>query len=285
MADIFAYESKLVNTSKSILLEVFTLLNEYKDHLVLVGGWVPFLLLEKYKPVKIDFQHVGSIDIDIALNHRNLPGLDEVYESIREKLEKSSYKTRKSKDGQDIPHSLEKEFQGTFIHIDFLASESGGTGKGHRHQRVQGLLAIKSNGVDLAFQNKEVIHLEGILPNGASHAIDINIAGVVAMITMKSYAYDSAPINRIKDVYDIYAVLKYYKNGVESIIKEAQYFNQDNLFLEATQKLGNFFTKTNSLGPIGLADFILPEAKGSEDWEFYRRDIYELVEKFLRSLK
>jgi hypothetical protein len=34
-----------------------------------------------------------------------------------------------------------------------------------------------------------------------------------------------------------------------------------------------------------LADFILPEQKRSEDWEYYRRNVFELIQEFIRKVK
>jgi hypothetical protein len=282
--NISRYNPDIVKTSKDALLESFTILKEFNDYLVLVGGWVPFLLLEKHKKPEIDFHHIGSVDIDIAIDHQNIPGLAEVYESIRVKLEKTGYITRKSKDGQDIPFSFKKTFQNIPIHIDFLASESEKNNKKHRHQKAQDILARKSKGVDLAFKNKELFSLSGILPNGAEHTIEINISGPAAMIAMKAFAFDSDSISRSKDVYDIYSILKYYNDGIESIIKEVSPFSGESVFQESLQILEEFFSSIEKIGPFALADFILPENKGSEDWEYYRRDVFEIIQNFITKI-
>ena len=61
------YSGDLVEAAHSVLLELVRLLGEYRDDLVVVGGWVPQLILPA-QPLK----HVGSIDVDLAFNHRNL---------------------------------------------------------------------------------------------------------------------------------------------------------------------------------------------------------------------
>jgi hypothetical protein len=61
------YSADQVEAARSVLLELVHLLGEYRDDIVVVGGWVPHLILP-LGPT----QHVGSIDVDIALNHRNL---------------------------------------------------------------------------------------------------------------------------------------------------------------------------------------------------------------------
>ena len=45
-----------------ILIEVVNILNDYREDFLIIGGWVPDLLF----PGK---DHIGSIDVDILLNH------------------------------------------------------------------------------------------------------------------------------------------------------------------------------------------------------------------------
>jgi len=39
------YPEDITELSKSVLLEIMTLLKGYKKNIVLVGGWVPYFLL------------------------------------------------------------------------------------------------------------------------------------------------------------------------------------------------------------------------------------------------
>ena len=284
MANIRVYDSKTVKISMSILLEVSALLKEYRDNFVLVGGWAPYFLLKRYKPKEAEFQHIGSIDIDIAFDLKEMPDIDEVYESIRQKLERNGYRIRKSKVGQLIPHSFEKEIQGMIVHVDLLASEYGGTGKWHRHQRIQDILARKVKGLDIAFQDNEKFEIEGHLPNEARYKLQVRVSGVVAVLTMKAIAFNT-DITRTKDAYDMYSVLRYYKNGVDSVVDEVKPYLKHKLVKEAIVNLSSLFSTIDSVGIVGLANFILPEARKSEDWEFYRRDAFESVQKFLKGLK
>ena len=78
------YEARAVHAARAVLLELMHLLGAYHDDIVLVGGWVPELLL----PSK-EFPHVGSTDVDLALNHRNIHG--EGYETILKLLRSRGY--------------------------------------------------------------------------------------------------------------------------------------------------------------------------------------------------
>lgn len=58
------YNAEQVAAARSVLLELMLALGEYRDELVLVGGWTPvFLIPEPSRP------HIGSIDVDRAVDH------------------------------------------------------------------------------------------------------------------------------------------------------------------------------------------------------------------------
>ena len=48
-----------------VLVELVNLFNEYRDDIRIVGGWVPDLMFP-------DDGHVGSVDVDVLINHIKL---------------------------------------------------------------------------------------------------------------------------------------------------------------------------------------------------------------------
>ena len=78
------YTAEAVEAAKSVLIELTHLLGEYRDNIVLIGGWVPELLIpQKPRP------HVGSMDIDLALNHLKIQ--EDGYKLIEELLTSRGY--------------------------------------------------------------------------------------------------------------------------------------------------------------------------------------------------
>jgi hypothetical protein len=57
------YQAREVEAARRVIVELWQILGAYRDALVLVGGWVPELLLPHAKP-----PHTGSIDVDLLLN-------------------------------------------------------------------------------------------------------------------------------------------------------------------------------------------------------------------------
>jgi len=73
------YNQIAVKAAYSVLIEVARILSEYRDNIVLIGGWVPQFLFQNDSEM-----HTGSIDIDLALDHRQIT--DEGYKCIHELL-------------------------------------------------------------------------------------------------------------------------------------------------------------------------------------------------------
>jgi len=278
------YDRRTVEASKSVLVEVFSLLQQEGGHCVLVGGWAPYFLIERHKPEGVEFAHIGSVDIDIALDCEGMPGLEQVYSGIRQRLERAGYRTRRARDGQPLPFSLERETRGMAIHVDFIAQETGGAGVTHRHQRVQDIMAFKTRGCEVAFQNHEAFDVEAVMPSRARHTVSVPVAGPAAVLCMKALAFSDDP-SRLKDVYDICSVLRHYKSGPASVAADVRPFMNLAVLQEAVGKLSLSFAAMDAVGPVGLANFLLPEQAGSPDWDLECRIGFEAVQRFLRELK
>ena len=154
-----------------VMRELFLYLKSYRNQIVLIGGWVPYFLLEKYKYLGEYDQHIGSLDIDVALDAFSIPDTD--YKTILEILSGKGFYPRKDVLGRDIPASFSKKItlengKEIEVRIDFLAPEYGGTPKKRRHQIIQDMLGRKGRGTDIVFNHADVIHLSGPISNGAN---------------------------------------------------------------------------------------------------------------------
>ncbi len=120
------YGPGVTGASKSVLLEVLTALRAYRDALVLVGGWAPYFLLEEFRQPRDPFVHVGSIDIDLAIDPAKLDAAQ--YATIAELLGERGYRPASDRKGEAILSSLERTIQSPVnaksytIRVDFLTS-------------------------------------------------------------------------------------------------------------------------------------------------------------------
>lgn len=264
------YPPDAVEAAKAILVELTHILGEYKDDMVIVGGWVPPLLMPDSE------DHVGSTDVDVALNH--LAITNEVYARISETLRQHDYR---QDERQPFIWFKDVVFEGdpVTVEVDFLAGEYGGTGRGHRTQRVQDMLPRKARGADLLFSQSVARTVEARLPSGSIDRVSIKVAGIVPYIVMKS----SALAMRIKqkDAYDIYYCLRHYPGGVTAVGDEFAPFVTHGLVVEAVDRLKDKFASPAHFGPQSVVAF---EDVRGEDADMLARDVFERVQALISAI-
>ena len=266
------YNEQMVEAAHAVLLELVHILGEYREGIALVGGWVPGLLL----PEDAD-KHVGSMDVDIALDHKLLE--EAGYETICQKLETRGYRRSEEQPFiffRDVPVGDET----ISVEVDLLAGEYEGTGRRHRTQRVQDAKARKARGCDLVFPMAEEIKISGTRPDGYQDTATIKIAGIVPFVIMKAMAM--ADREREKDPYDIYFVLRHFPGGPDELIKLFQPHIEQGLVREGLDKMAEKFESPNHVGPNFVADF--EGMEDGEEREFLTRDVFERVDHLLRGL-
>jgi hypothetical protein len=276
---------EIARLSLSVYLELMTILGAYREALVLVGGWAPYFILERFGREDIGFRHVGSIDIDVAVNPRLVSPDD--YASIVERLERRGYRQRFDKRGQPIPFIFEREVslgegRGTHvIEVDLLAPEYGGTGKSHRHQRVQhDLLARKARGCDVVFDHCFDYELTGGLPDGAKNTVRVKIVDVVGCLTMKGIVLGER--YHEKDAYDLYSVITYYEGGPRGTAQAVKPHLGNALVREGIDTIAEKFESIRSVGPVGVARFL---ASDSGERERITADAFVSVSEFIKALE
>ena len=267
-----------------VMRELFLYLKPYRNQIVLIGGWVPYFLLEKYKyPGEYD-QHVGSFDIDVALDAFSIPETD--YKTILEILSGRGFYQRKDALGRDIPASFLKKIglenkKEIEVRIDFLAPEYGGTPKKRRHQIIQDMLARKGRGTDIVFSHADVIHLSGPISNGANIELDIKVADVTACFVMKGILLGERTSE--KDAYDLYMLVRYYKEGPKSVLSELTKLRNHGLMKEALKNIQEHFKDIKSLGPVSIARFM--GITDREEHDRITRDAFELFQFIIQGMR
>ena len=204
------YPALAVDAAKSVLIELIHLLGEYRDQIIVVGGWVPTLLLEDPSE-----KHVGTLDVDLALNHLTLA--ESGYETIAKALLSRGYEQ-----DEQQPFTYRRRFrldeQEIVVKVDLLAGEYGGTGRSRRTQKVQDVRPRKARGCELAFKLNTEVTLKGQLPDGGEDAVQVRVASAVPFIVMKGMALHDRL--KEKDAWDIYYMLKNYPGGPTSFALE-----------------------------------------------------------------
>jgi hypothetical protein len=262
------YAPGLTAASQSVLLEMMTALRTYRDALIVVGGWVPYLLLEQHRLPGDSFVHVGSIDIDVAVDPAHTSASQ--YATIVELLTARGYRPAPDRQGDPIPYVFERDVVSPddgrpyTIHVDFLThQEDARTGR-HRHLPVQDdLLARKTKGCEAAFRHHTVFELTGTLPKGGRITVPIQMADVVGCLTMKGIVLGER--YREKDAYDIYAVIAHYQHGPRDVADALRPHLGVPLVKEAVSRIHAAFSTRDAHGPAWVAAFLQAESRAETD--------------------
>jgi hypothetical protein len=267
------YSANAVEACKSVLIELIHLMGAFRDHIVVVGGWVPALLLSGASE-----PHAGTLDIDLALDFKRIP--EESYRTILEALAARGYRQDPAQPFRFFRLIAVAGRDPVTVEVDLLAGEYGGTGPGHRTQPVQNLLARKARGCDLVFSDPVRVSIQGDLPGGGRDQVTFQVAGIVAWLAMKGMAL--ADRLKEKDSYDIYYCLRYYPGGTAALVAAFRPHVGNRLVREGLQKIRSKFLSVDHVGPKSVADFL--EVTDPEERAIIERRAYELVTAWLDTL-
>lgn len=281
------YSDSVTAASKSAMLELFTALKTYSNALVLVGGWVPYFLLERDQGPQWEFTHVGSIDIDLAVDPEFIGARE--YASIVEIIGRRGHAPRKDRMGNLIPFSFEKSVPSPLdgkehtISVDFLTSEPEKlVGRKHRHRKVQPDLPARTmRGCPLAFRYNIEHKLSGVLPNDGETTVRFRMASLPAILGMKGLSIGGG--YREKDAYDIMALVGFYKNGPKDVAEEVSKYLGDPLLAEGIEGIRTRFKDIKAEGPAWAGLFRAPYDEKQR--KKFIAEAYVLVKEFLEAFE
>ena len=272
MVTKYDYAADAVEAARSVLVELVHLLGAYHDDIVLVGGWVPDLLLpDSPEP------HVGSIDIDLALDHRSLQ--EPRYQTLKQLLLGRGYQN----DGKQ-PFTFHRTVtirnRSLVVQVDLLAGEYQGTGRSHRTQKFENTRARKAPGCDLALELNTEVLVQGTLPGGGEDEVVVRVAQIVPFLVMKGMAL--ADRIKEKDAWDIYYCLRNYPGGLDALVRDIWPHRTHGLVREGLQKIGAKFASPTHIGPKCVADF--EGITSPDERQRVQRDAYERVNYLVERL-
>lgn len=257
--------------AQRVLIEIANLLSDFKEDMLVIGGWVPDLLFPNQG-------HIGSIDVDVLFNHKNL--VESTYENIERILLRNGYKKHPDKYFTFVREvSIGEDLY--VVDLDILAGKYGGTSDEKRSQHFQGLKALKATGGNFAFDVPSIkVKVEARRPDGAIDTASINVISIVPYFVMKTAALGRG---KPKGAYDIYFCIKNYAEGIERLAGEFREFLKLRLVREMLEKLEEKFASTEHSGPVDVAVF--QEISDEEEIAMIKRDAYEHVNRLIELLK
>ena len=268
-----AYASRQTEVARRVLVDVGQVLASFADCLVVVGGWTPDLLLP---PASMkDESHVGSIDVDLALDASKLN--DGRYaELIQLLLDTKRYRHGRKDFQLLIDIDLKDGERPVEVELEFLAPKEVKLKK-RKPKLLNDFRVLQVEAASVAFLNPETIRLEGKSARGALNTVTLRVASLADFLVMKAHAIGGR--DKPKDSYDLCYCLDRYPDGIQSLAENWRN-RQDGNIDTAVAILREKFARVESFGPQQLVEFHDPI---DEDVKLMlARRAYELVQKLLR---
>lgn len=273
--NISLYNTAITEASKSALMEVLRALSSYSDYFVLGGGWAPYYIIERFSQ-KTQFQHCGSIDIDLIMDPK-LRGTSR-YETIVKILAKRGY-SQHVEDNRRFLYKFDKTIvspvdgQSYDVSLDFITEPP-------ETKLQEDLVAAGIRGCSIGLDHYFIHSVRGILPGNGEAAVEAKILDVLGCLVAKGLAMKER--FKEKDSYDVYAVVTCYKNGPRDVAKEFRGYATDSIVREALENIQEQFASEAAEGPYSVARFMYPGDLSMQSR--VRIDSFMRLSEFLNSL-
>lgn len=270
------YSERLVEAARRVLIDVGQVLASFRDAIVVVGGWVPELLLEGEPP------HSGSIDLDLALNSQRLA--DGRYAELLELL----LQTRRYRLAE--PDLGEKDFQLVtevdlkdgepviVVYVEFLAPEQP---RLRGRSRFEGFRVLQFPECAAAFTAPEEVAIEGAMVSGGLTTVRWLVVALPDFLILKAAALDRR--DKPKDAYDLCYSLEHWPGGLSGAARDFQTRLEFQAAQQALSILRERFESPAHYGPAQYAAFFALE--DPDEAAIAHQRAFQLVAGFLEQLE
>ena len=267
------YSPRQTEAARRVLIDLGQILAQFKDCLVIVGGWVPDLLL-----AEAEERHIGSIDVDLALDAAKLN--EGRYAEILTLLLNTKRYRKGAKDFQLVVSvDLQDGETPVEVEVEFLAPKEVKLKK-HKPKLLENFRVLQADACGVAFQSPVELTLRGQSVRGAQNVVKLRVASLADFVVMKAHAIGGR--DKPKDTYDLCYCLEHFPGGMEALAGIWRRRTGEKDVVRAMEILREKFASVDAFGPQQLVEF--HNAPDRETQEMHARRAYELVQKFL-SLK
>lgn len=261
---IEGYKSDQVELVLMTCRYISTILGDFMNEVVIVGGLVPSLIIDQSAlPEGVD-PHAGTIDIDIGLS---LAIYDEqLYQNITARLRDAKFSPDTNKKGNQTNQRWQIQNASGKITIDFLIpSTEENRGEGNRIKNLEeDFAALLTDGLMLAFKDYIDVTLNGLTIRGERvRNRKMRVCGPGAYVVLKSIAYYNRGQN--KDAYDLFYTIRNYGSGPEEVAERFLSLGANEDCDRALEILRDKFLTTDAEGVMRAVNFLLGEDVSDED--------------------
>lgn len=270
------YDDRTTAAVKSVLLEIGQVLGSFRGKFAVVGGAVPWLLLNNE-----DMPHVGSVDVDLSLDAEALG--DGEYATLVEALMKHRYEQRKELRRFQLVRRVPAKDGGPPIDIvvDFLMPREVEIVI-NSPRLVADFAAQKADGADLATHFYQFVAIEGSMPDGGPNRVEIAVCSIPALLGMKGHALNGRA--KQKDAYDIYYSIRNFEGGPDALAAACKPLLEHESALEGYRYIAEKFDSPKAYGPDRVRRFIGDHTADGRTPDQWQQDAFGQVDAWLRAL-
>ncbi len=269
------YQERTTEAVKAVLIKVAQVLGAFEGKYAVVGGAVPWLLLEN-----LDMPHVGTLDVDLALDAEALG--DGQYATLIEALMTAGYEQRGRR--FQLVRSVAALDGGPPIDIivDFLRPADVEILK-NDPPLVSDFAVIRGDGTAIALKAYEMVAISGRMPEGGRNRVEIAVASIPALLVMKGFAIKKR-LKR-KDAYDIYYSIRNYAGGGQALAAEcSKLLSEDDAAL-GFRYIAEKFDAWDGFGPTCVRQFVEDsQIQGELTLDQWQQDAFGQVDAWVRAL-
>lgn len=272
------YSDRTTAAVKSVLLEIGQILGSYQGKFAVVGGAVPWLLLNENE----DMQHVGTIDVDLGLDAEALG--DGEYASLVESLMGHGYDQRENLKRFQLVRTIDPADGGPPIDVmvDFLMPRDAEIVK-NKPPLIDNFAVQRASGADLALRFYELVAISGAMPNGGTNKVEIAVCSIPALLAMKGHAINGR--YKQKDAYDIYFCIRNYPGGTEVLAEACRPLLKHGEAVAGYRYIAEKFDSPDGFGPTCVCGFVEEtRVLGDRTADQWQQDAFGQVDAWLRSL-
>ena len=270
------YDDRTTAAVKSVLVEIGQILGSYKGKFAVIGGAVPWLLLDNE-----DMPHVGTLDIDLSLDAAAL-GEGE-YATLVESLMANGYQQR----GRifQLVRRITPGDGGAPIDVivDFLMPRDA-TFIRNKPALIEQFAVLKADGADLALRFHELTAVTAPMPGGGINTVEIAVCSIPALLAMKGHALNGRL--KQKDAYDVYYCIRNYGPGIAALAEACRPIlalpSGEAGYRHILAKFGD----PDGFGPTSVRRFVEETAiMGERTADQWQQDAFGLVDAWLRAIE
>lgn len=267
-----------VEAARRVMLELWSMLGEYRDTLTLVGGSTPPLLVGDVP----NDPYTGTLDVDLIVDPLGVP--EETYRTIAETLRARGYwQEPRPKQPFQWFRRIGIDGEPITVEIDLLAPATARTGRQHRHEHIEGVpLARRTVGAELVREAYVEREFAGRLPDGRPNRVRLRVASVAVVVVLKALAM--ADRDTPKDAYDLDYLLAHTAGGPGAVADEFAALPSSDPVTRAVAVLAEKFESIDAYGPTSVAAY-RGRTLGTPEADAIQAAAFARVQRLLEALR